>query len=83
MLWNGSVWVMFKMQLYDNVFLRLVPPDQCKKFLGPHTTLCLNTIWLGLGCLDSGTRYPAKLSTAEHTRIDALNLRFLLVILIL
>ncbi|XP_039272238.2 uncharacterized protein LOC120346537 [Styela clava] len=54
-------------------------PTNCVNYYGPHSIECLKTIWLSVKCLEDGTKYPEKISTAEVARIDKLNIRDVIV----
>nr|XP_039270628.1 uncharacterized protein LOC120345301 [Styela clava] len=50
-------------------------PEHCMLYYGPHSTSCLVTIWISVGCLDYGFKYPVKLNESEHEVLDSMNLR--------
>lgn len=42
-----------------------VTGDGCVTYKGPHTTICLNSLWVAAGCLEEGFSYPDSLSSGE------------------
>ncbi|XP_078486601.1 uncharacterized protein LOC144745010 isoform X3 [Ciona intestinalis] len=52
----------------------LVFPENCTTYHGPHTILCLTSIWESKGCLNEGTKAPVKLTTVEKDTLDLLSI---------
>jgi len=50
-------------------------PANCKKFNGPHTSACYEEIWKNVGCMETGTDWPEKLTVAELGILLRMNLR--------
>lgn len=63
---------------YSLMLVVSVYPDGCVRYYGSHPIECLETIWIDASCVAEGTRYPNKLSSLELSRIDDLNLRYLI-----
>ncbi|XP_077971333.1 uncharacterized protein LOC120346548 [Styela clava] len=40
-------------------------PSNCAKYNGPHSTQCLETMWISAQCLPAGSKFPSKLSGSE------------------
>nr|XP_039272237.1 uncharacterized protein LOC120346536 [Styela clava] len=55
--------------------LGIVYPANCTNYYGPHSIDCLKTIWLSAKCLGDGSKYPSKRESSDLTRLDALNIR--------
>nr|XP_039272236.1 uncharacterized protein LOC120346535 [Styela clava] len=55
--------------------LGIVYPADCTNYYGPHSIDCLKTIWLSAKCLEDGSKYPEKRDSADLARLDALNIR--------
>ena len=71
--------------VWNNIFLTFL---RCSKFLyhlegvpygcevtrHPYSLECKKTIWRQAGCFEEGILYPEKLSIAEMSHLDELNL---------
>lgn len=50
-------------------------PTTCPLFNGPHTIDCLNTVWIEVGCIKEGQKYPSKLLSSEISSLSKLKYR--------
>lgn len=51
-------------------------PKHCNHYYGPHSVLCLVTIWEASLCLPEGSAHPTKLSSRELSRHNSQHLRY-------
>lgn len=56
----------------------LVVPNNCNSFSGPHSTECLNNLWIYGGCREGGNKFPGlSLINADEIRMKNLTWVFI------
>lgn len=52
-------------------------PNTCPTYNGPHSKDCLKTVWIAVGCLPEGEKFPDKLISSELKSLSSMTYRLI------